>query len=89
MSDYQVNIAQWLAWRLATRDVPVSNPGKGDVFDHFRPCERMRKHAFAWSKYTTSTPWTHQTLENMTHCVCVGGGQHSLPHRECVDKKVF
>ena len=47
MSNYQVNIAQWLAWRLATRDVPVSNTGKGDVFDHFRPCERMRKHAFA------------------------------------------
>ena len=27
---YQVVIAQWLAWRLATRDVPGSNPVKGD-----------------------------------------------------------
>ena len=27
---YQVVIAQWLAWRLATRVVPGSNPGKGE-----------------------------------------------------------
>ena len=26
----QVVIAQWLAWRLATEEVPVSNPDKGD-----------------------------------------------------------
>ena len=28
----QVVIAQWLAQRLAARDVPVSNPGKGDNY---------------------------------------------------------
>ena len=27
---YQVVIAQWLAWQLATGVVPSSNPGKGD-----------------------------------------------------------
>ena len=26
----QVVIAQWLAWRLATGEVPGSNPGKGE-----------------------------------------------------------
>ena len=26
----QVIIAQWLAWRLATWEVPGSNPGKGE-----------------------------------------------------------
>ena len=26
----QVVITQWLAWRLATREVPGSNPGKGE-----------------------------------------------------------
>ena len=26
----QVIIAQWLAWGLATVEVPVSNPGKGE-----------------------------------------------------------
>ena len=27
---HQVIIAQWLAWRLATGEVPGSNPGKGE-----------------------------------------------------------
>ena len=26
----QFTTAQWLAWRLATSEVPGSNPGKGD-----------------------------------------------------------
>ena len=29
---HQVVIAQWLASRLATREVPGSNPGKGENF---------------------------------------------------------
>ena len=29
-SIHQVIIAKWLAWRLATGEVPSSNPGKGE-----------------------------------------------------------
>ena len=32
---YQVDTAQWLAWRLATGEVPLSNPGKEDNFINF------------------------------------------------------
>ena len=31
----QVIIAQWLAWQLATGEVPGSNPGKGQNLINF------------------------------------------------------